>query len=636
MTTLTPAPVETTPREPVRDAPRHPAAAAIVTWLVLTPVAMVVPALLHANPFTMRGAVLPVAVGGLLLAVFLGLSGRAHALAGPAAGTFAAWVALTLRTALNGTPFGFGGLIGDTGRLTAMADRYSVTMTSADGIVAKVAAEYPPLYPWLIGRTSAITGVPAWRLLGEAEILTTSAAVLVAFLLWQRLVPPAVALAVSVAGLAAFGEPRKAYEVIALAVFIPWTLATFVDRRRGRLHWLAGGVIGGLLILTYHGFLMWASLGVVAIAVLNWRTSQDRRGYLLHLLKVVAVATAIASWYLVPYALTLVMHGGQMVADLYEAPSIVASPFPFLSATPLGALQLAGLAGMVWYRRDAWWATPLLCLVLGTYLYRFVMLARFIDGGHTGQLYYTGRLVSGLLAAAGVLTLAQAGPGLFRRLATRSVPPRGAGVAVLAVLFVATGFGYWQTWMPGQVGGSSPIAAAPRSWPANYTTYAHVEPLPGGGRTRYAPDRPTVAWFPVNPIRRAVAGVLGPDATPRTLSYDERLFAYLPWPGYIAVDRTAAYTPTRFDDRHAALVRLAAVRDPAAFARTSAHTEFGSIDLFVLRDWKWSDVRFQPEQFDPSAFAIVPNLPGKTVLAIRRATSGTGRPAPAAARRPGS
>ncbi len=654
----------------------HPATTAIAAWLLLTPLAMAFPRLAHANPFTMRGAMMPVAAGGLLLAGFaavfavLGASrvrdnapGRSpeppparpsvaesrraeasrpssakvpgrrwraltDALAGAAAGTFAAWVALTLRTALNGTPFGFAGLIGDTGRLTAMAERYSVTWTSADGIVAHVAAEYPPLYPWLIGRASALTGIPAWRLLGPAEVLTTSAAVMAAFLLWRRLVAAPVALAVAVAGLAAFGEPRKAYEVIALAVFVPWTLATFGAPPRGRLRWLPAGVLGGLLILTYHGFLMWASPGVVALAALTWRAAADRRGYLLHLLKVVIVATVVASWYLVPYAAALLLHGGQMVADLYQSPSILTNPFPFLAATPLGALELAGLAGTLWYRRVAWWATPLLCLVLGTYLYRALMLVRFVADGHTGQLYYTTRLVSGLLAAAGVLTLVQAVPALVRRAATRAVPPPGLGVAVLAVLLAWTGFTYWNTWMPGRGGSTSGISAAPRPWPANYTVYAHVEPLPDGRLPRYAPERPVTRWFPVDPIRRAVARVLGPHAAPQTLSYDERLFAYLPWPGYIAVDRTAAYTPTRWDDRHAALVRLAAITDPAAFARASAHTAFGRIDLFVLRrsgtEWVWRDVRFRPRQFAPASFAIVADLPEDTVLAIRRPAAGAG------------
>jgi hypothetical protein len=311
-----------------------------------------------------------------------------------------------------------------------------------------------------------------------------------------------------------------------------------------------------------------------------------------------------------------------MVADLYQSPSIPASPFPFLAASPLGALQLIGLIGTLWYRRITWWATPLLCLVLGTYVYRVLMMWRFVADGHTGQLYYTTRLVSGLLVAAGVLTLRQVAPGLFRRLATRAVPPRGLGVAVLAIQLGWTGFTYWQTWMPGPAVAASAISASPKPWSANYTTYAHVEPLPSGRLPRYAPDRPVTRWFPINPIRRATWQVLGPHAAPASLSYDERLFAYQHWPGYIAVDRTAAYTPTRWDDRHAALMRLVAIADPVAFAQASANTQFGQIDLFVLRRrgayWTWRDLYFHPNQFDPATFALVTDLPEDTVLAIRR------------------
>jgi hypothetical protein len=126
----------------------------------------------------------------------------------------------------------------------------------------------------------------------------------------------------------------------------------------------------------------------------------------------------------------------------------------------------------------------------------------------------------------------------------------------------------------------------------------------------------------VTPIRRAVASVLGPDAAPRTLSYDERLFSYLPWPGYTTANRTSAGSLVRWDERRAALARLAAVTDPAAFAGASTRTAFGRIDLFVLRAdggaWTWGDVRFVPRQFDPAAFTAVPGLAGDTVVVIRR------------------
>jgi hypothetical protein len=587
---------------------------AVAAWAVATPVAMALPSLVDLNPLTPRGAVLPVALGGLLLAALIALAAlrrprpSADVLAGVSAGLFAAWIALMLRTALYGTPFAFAGLSGDQGRMSAMATRLTVSLASTDGIVSGVPSEYPPLFPWLVGRAAALVDVPAWRLLGPAQILTISAAVLIAFLLWRRLVPAPVALALAAVSLVAFGDPRKAHEVLALMMFVPWVPATFGFPPRGRLHWLPAGLIGGLIAATYLGFLIWGALGLLAYAVVTMRTVADRRRYLAHLALATLVAVATAGWYLMPYGWALVSHGGQMVSDLFPAPAITQNPFPFLAATPLGVLQLIGLLGAAWYRRAAWWAAPLLCLVAGAYLYRAIAMLRYVATGHTGLYYHTSRMIGVLLAVAGVLTLVHAVPRLVDRLATRTDAPRGAAVLAMAVLLAWTGNTYWQEWTPR---------------PANrYPMLAHAEPRPDGRLPRFAPADPVTAWFPVDPIRAAVTAALGRRAAPRTLSYDERLFAYLPWPGYIAVDRTAAASTSRWDDRYAALRRLASGSAPAAFAQDSAHTPFGGIDLFVLRrsgaDWTWRDIRFRPAQFDPAVFTLVTDLPGNTVLAIRR------------------
>ena len=93
-----------------------------------------------------------------------------------------------------------------------------------------------------------------------------------------------------------------------------------------------------------------------------------------------------------------------------------------------------------------------------------------------------------------------------------------------------------------------------------------------------------------------------------------------PWPGYIAVDRTAAASTSHWDDRHDALAALAKVQDPAAFAKASANTRFGGIEVFVLHTnpqaWTWGDLRFSPSQFSPSHFTVR-SLPKNTVVAIR-------------------
>jgi hypothetical protein len=198
----------------------NPSLAAVITWLVCLPVAFAAATLGPADPFRLRVAMVPVvvAVAGVIVA---GVASR------------------RLRVALHGTPFGFDGLGSDAGRLAAMANRYATTWHSSDGIVPSVPSHYPPLFPWLVGRTSALIHVPAWRLLGPAEAITLSFAVIAGYLLWRYLVPGPLALAVTLPILLCFSLPAKAFEILALAVFIPWTLATFGEPPRGRrLHWL--------------------------------------------------------------------------------------------------------------------------------------------------------------------------------------------------------------------------------------------------------------------------------------------------------------------------------------------------------------------------------------------------------------
>ena len=61
-----------------------------------------------------------------------------------------------LAISYTGTPFGDSGLRGDAARLAAMATRYSTTWAPVDGFVPSVPSEYPPLFPWLLGRISNV------------------------------------------------------------------------------------------------------------------------------------------------------------------------------------------------------------------------------------------------------------------------------------------------------------------------------------------------------------------------------------------------------------------------------------------------------------------------------------------------
>jgi hypothetical protein len=132
----------------------------------------------------------------------------------------------------------------------------------------------------------------------------------------------------------------------------------------------------------------------------------------------------------------------------------------------------------------------------------------------------------------------------------------------------------------------------------------------------------TVAWFLVEPIHDVVTATLGPNARPVTLSIDERLFSYYPWPGYLGVERLAASTWSHWDDRKAELQRIAKITDPAEFARASATTKYGGIDVFALRKrpagWAWGDVVFSPKVFDSAHWVVDSTLANNTVVAVRR------------------
>ena len=609
-----------------------PSLAALIIWIVCLPVAFGLASLGPANPFLLRVAMVPVvvAIGGVIV---VGIASRrlpADLASGIGAGLFGGWVAFTLRVALHGTPFGFDGLAGDAGRMADMANRYASTWRSSDGIVSTVPSHYPPLFPWLVGRTSALINVPAWKLLGPAEAITLSFVVVAGYILWRKLLPGPLALAVTLPVLLCFSLPEKAYEILALAVFVPWAIATFGDPPRGRLHWLPAGLIGGLSIVLSWAFIIYGALGIVALAVLTWRASQDRARYVRHVVLTVIVSLVVASWYLVPYLGWGFLHGSKQVDDLFQGGGIQDSPLLFLTPSPLGVLELIGVIGLLWYRGRVSWGMPLLLLTVSAYAYWLLGLASFSLTGHTLLLQDTPRLIGPILAAAGVLTIVHTAPLIARRFSVRSVPA-GLPALALCLLVVWTAITAWQGWMPGgpTPGGGLYQPAVSTAW--NESTAAFATPLPDGSYVPVAAERGIHdAWFPTDPVKNDVTSVLGASATPVTLSTAEELFTYVNWPGYIGVSMGAAGTNTDWPARYAALQKLSRITDPAAFAAASARTAFGPVDVFILQRssptrWTWQPIdapypvlTFTPAQFSPHAFTVFTNLPGNLVVAVRQ------------------
>lgn len=623
-------------------APRPDGVAAVATWAVSLVLAAVLVHEADLNPFTYSGALMPAGVGaavGALLLVLVGRRPTSELLAGVTLGAYAGWVGLVMLSALHGTPYGYDGLSSDEGRLVAQAMKYMSSWRAVDAFVHNLPTEYPPLFPWAVGHFSSAVGRPAWRVIGDAQVALMSGTPVLGYLLWRRLLGAWPAFLIPVLALVMptgehFGDAAKVYEVVVLVVIVPWILATFLGlpRERGGLHWLPGGVIGGLVVLTYPGYLVFALLGVLAIAVLTWWAAGPGRAYLLHLVGVTATAFVVASWYVVPFVARALTKGSNPLSDLYRAPSVVASPvpLPFLQVTPLGLIELVGLFGLVWLWRREWWAQPLALLVAGTYVYRGLFLLVMAFNGHSGYFEYVDRLTQAGLIAAGVMTLARALPALGARWSW-PIGRQHAVSALAAVVVVAWAAGQaWTMFTPGPRGFDEQGVGG-----INYATWAHITALPGGGYPRFAPPALVKHGpvFPVYAVERAVRSTLGPNARPDTLCNTDRLFDFVPYYAYLPRSRLASNSLQRWDDRFASLRTLARISDPAAFAAASQRLPFGRIDVFVLHDggskWTWSGkasavgatkmpvtLAFRPAAFGSGYFRVL-HLPARTVVAIR-------------------
>lgn len=604
---------------------------AVATWAVGLVVGRWVVRRWDLDPLTSQGVIMPISLGALgglaLLGVALLLRHRLllrRATVGVTAGAYSAWLGTTVLAMLNGTPFGYGSLSGDAGRMSAMVMHYSTTWQGTDASDPTRPAEYPPLYAMALGRVADWTGREGWKLLGTSQAVLVSVSVLVAFLLWRRLVSDVPALLAASTLTLALDEPSKCNELLALAVLVPWLLATFAPPPgRRRLGAVVAGIVAGLMVPWYPNLLMLSLLGVAAIMVWRWWIASDRRSYLVHAVVTVVVGFVVASWYIVPLVITYARGEKQVVADLYLSTGLSTNPFTVLYEGPpwLYPLQLVGLVGTAVLLRRAWWAPSFALLLAGILVLRVVIQLRYIENGHAFLLYYVPYVLRSILLVAGVLVLVEVWHRAMAGWATgpSRTPAYLTGAVVVAVALASTGSTAWSGWAPRPLGMKDAAGGHGDGTPVNYATLAHSERLPSGAPPRYAaPD--LNPWFPSGPVAATVRRTLGDDADPTVLSYDQRLFAFEPWGSYLPPGRTASSAVTQWDDRFAALQRLA--RTPSSdFASAAAGTAFGPIDVFVLKEkngsWYYRDLGFSPDQFDPSQFTVTEGLPNDTVVAVR-------------------
>ena len=603
--------------------------ACLVAWIVTALLGYGIVRLWNVNPLTVQGVTMPLSIGtgGALILTGLAWRFRSDWIIGIGAGAYAGWATTTVAAALNGTPYGYGNLIGDAGRMSALVTHFTKTWHNTDASDPSLPSEYPPLYPMLVGRVAAILGRPGWTMLGKAQEVLIGAVVVAAFVLWLRLVHPALALAIAVVFPPALAEPSKVNEILALVVLIPTLLGTFVPPRTGkRLNPVVAGVITGLMVPWFPNLLIVSIFGVIAVICYGWWRSAERRSYLVRVAITVGVAFVLASWYIIPLVHGYLTGHPEVVADQYLTSSLAVDPLRLFTTSMdlFNVLSVIGIVGTVLLIRRAWWAPPLTLFLVGTQVFRVVLLARLTSTGHAFVLFYSRYLATYTTMVAGLLVVSRLIVWLMRRAqswergATLALRPTVV-VAVAAFVSVA-GFTAWTMWAPSPRGLNNRVTDTTGSG-RNLATLAHAELLPDGRRVKMS-THVTSHEFPTNKVIDTVRATLGKNANPIVLCYDQRLFAFEPWRDWLPPSRTSSNALVRWDTRFALLQRLSTITDPVAFAEATDHTEFGAIDVFVLRSggsyWTSTDgIHFQLNQFSDPSFVIT-RLTPTLLIVVRR------------------
>ncbi|QYL22630.1 galactan 5-O-arabinofuranosyltransferase [Mycolicibacterium diernhoferi] len=273
----------------------------------------------------------------------------------------------------------------------------------------------PPFYPagwfWIGGRLADLTGMPAWEMFKPWSIISITAAIAVAFVLWSAMLRFEIALAVTTATAAVTlaytsAEPYAAVITVLLpAIFVlAWSgLKSSAGGKTGR-GW--GAVVGvglflGVAALFYTLLLAYAAFTVTIMALLLAVTRRSIAP-LLRLAVMAAIAGVLALLTWAPYLLAAARgeRAASGTAQHYLPMDGAELTFPMLDFTLLGALCMLGTIWLVVHARSGTRAGALAVAVLAVYAWSLLSMLTTL-AGTTLLSFRLQPTLSVLLAAAG-------------------------------------------------------------------------------------------------------------------------------------------------------------------------------------------------------------------------------------------
>lgn len=381
-------------------------------------------------------------LAGLLVAGWVRRRGRQLVAYGAAVVFLAAFSVVTLGMPLGATKLYLFGISVDQQFRTEYLTRLTDTAALHDMTYFGLPPYYPPGWFWLGGRAAALTGTPAWEMFKPWAITSITIAVVVAFVLWSKMIRFELALIVTTATAAATlaYSPAEPYAAV-ITVLLPPVLVLAWSGLRGGARsggWaavVAVGVFLGIAALFYTLLVAYSTFTVVIMAAVAAATSR-RWAPVLRLAVIVGTAVVIAMFGWLPYLLGAIggSPAGSGTAQHYLPADGALLSFPMLQFTLLGALCMVGT---IWLAVRARSSTRAAALAIGVLaVYAWSLLSMLTTLARTTLLSF--RLqptLTVLLAAAGAFGFVEGTLAIARRYE----PPTSKRVMAAAAVLGAAG-----------------------------------------------------------------------------------------------------------------------------------------------------------------------------------------------------
>lgn len=304
---------------------------------------------------------------------------------------------------------------------------------------------YPPGWFWIGGRMAALSGTPAWEMFKPWSIISITIAIVLAFVLWAKMIRFEYALIVTTATAAATlaYSPAEPYAAVITVLLPPvfvlaWSGLRGGDRKGGWAAVIATGVFLGVAALFYSLLLGYAAF---TLAIMAFTLAAVRRSIepLLRLLVIAAISAAMWLIGLGPWLLAAAKDTpAESGTAMHYLPAAGANlEFPMLRFTLLGALCMVGTLWLVWRARSSTRAGALAVAVLTVYAWSLLSMVTTL-AGTTLLSFRLQPTLTVLLTAAGAFGFIEVSVAIAHRYQPETAKRVVAAAATLGTLGALT------------------------------------------------------------------------------------------------------------------------------------------------------------------------------------------------------